>query len=135
MKGHTTESKFTHRRVHIAGICGRIVGGLAIELKAQGWRVTGSDVVAFPPMSNVLAEHGITFDSGPGPFFVPADTDLIITGSGESSQETGLPAAIASGIPALHFPAFLKEYFLGKSHRLVIVAHPLPQKSEPQDPS
>lgn len=108
------------RRIHFSGICGRVTGGLAIELKSRGCRITGTDAVAFPPMSGLLDEAGISYQSGPGPFAVPPGTELIITGSTPSGEETGVPAARRAGVPVMHLPAFLKKFGLGTSRRLVV---------------
>jgi len=106
-------------KVHFMGICGRAIGSLAIDLHQQGWRVTGMDVHALPPMCDVLRDSGIAFDAGKGPFTVPPDTEVIVTTSLPSDENSGLPAARAAGVPILHLPAFLKKYCLGTSRRLV----------------
>ncbi len=96
------------------------MGGLAIDLKAQGWTVTGTDALAFPPMSEVLADHGIAYECGPGPFKIPAGTDVVVTGSASTAESSGTKEAAAAGIPVLHLPAFLKAYCFGKARRLVV---------------
>ena len=42
------------RHVHLIGICGSAMASLAGMLQLQGWRVTGSDKAAYPPMSDLL---------------------------------------------------------------------------------
>lgn len=108
------------QRIHFAGICGRVTGGLAMDLKSRGCTITGTDAIAFPPMSGLLEKAGIAYKTGSGPFIVPAGTDLIISGSTPPGEETGVPAACAAGVPMMHLPAFLKEYGLGASRRLVV---------------
>lgn len=46
--------------IHLVGICGTAMGNVAVALKEKGYRVTGSDQNIYPPMSDVLTEHGIT---------------------------------------------------------------------------
>ncbi|HDS74757.1 MAG TPA: UDP-N-acetylmuramate:L-alanyl-gamma-D-glutamyl-meso-diaminopimelate ligase, partial [Firmicutes bacterium] len=50
----------TNQHIHLTGICGTAMGALALMLKERGYHVTGSDAQAYPPMSTVLAENGIT---------------------------------------------------------------------------
>jgi len=96
------------------------VGGLALDLKEQGWNVTGMDAHALPPMRDVLRASGIPLQEGPGPFTVPAGTGVIVTTSIPAHDDSGVPAARAAGVPVLHLPAFLKQWCLGKSRRLVV---------------
>ena len=46
-------------RVHILGICGTFMGGVAALAKAAGHRVSGSDENVYPPMSDLLDDLGI----------------------------------------------------------------------------
>ena len=52
--------------VHILGICGTFMGGIAAIARAAGHRVTGSDRNVYPPMSTQLAELGIEVTEGFG---------------------------------------------------------------------
>ena len=52
------------RSVHILGICGTFMGGLALLAKETGLKVTGSDENIYPPMSNLLKEQGIEVIQG-----------------------------------------------------------------------
>ena len=45
--------------IHILGICGTFMGGLAIIARQLGYKVTGSDAYVYPPMSTQLEEQGI----------------------------------------------------------------------------
>jgi UDP-N-acetylmuramate: L-alanyl-gamma-D-glutamyl-meso-diaminopimelate ligase len=47
------------KHIHLIGICGTAMASLAGMLKQRGFRVTGSDAAAYPPMSDFLAELGI----------------------------------------------------------------------------
>ena len=47
------------KHIHLIGICGTAMASLAGMLKQRGFRVSGSDAAAYPPMSNFLAELGI----------------------------------------------------------------------------
>ena len=96
------------------------MGGLAIDLKTQGWTVTGSDTLAFPPMSGLLDAHNVAYQCGPGPFEVPPGTGVVVTGSASPGEAWGAASAAAAGIPVLHLPAFLKAHCFGKARRLVV---------------
>jgi UDP-N-acetylmuramate: L-alanyl-gamma-D-glutamyl-meso-diaminopimelate ligase len=52
------------RHLHILGICGTFMGGLAALAQASGWRVTGCDSAVYPPMSEQLARLGIELIEG-----------------------------------------------------------------------
>ena len=48
-----------NKHIHILGVCGTFMGGVAIIAKQMGYRVTGSDINGYPPMSTFLTENGI----------------------------------------------------------------------------
>ncbi|HXI35619.1 MAG TPA: Mur ligase domain-containing protein, partial [Burkholderiales bacterium] len=50
--------------LHILGICGTFMGGVAAIAKAAGWRVTGCDANVYPPMSEQLQALGIELIQG-----------------------------------------------------------------------
>ena len=58
--------------LHIVGICGTFMGGIAALARASGHRVTGSDRSVYPPMSTQLASLGIDVIEGYGPDQVAA---------------------------------------------------------------
>ena len=49
----------TTKHIHILGICGTFMGGIAMIAKQMGYHVTGSDTNVYPPMSTFLAENHI----------------------------------------------------------------------------
>ena len=53
--------------LHILGICGTFMGGLALIARAAGHKVTGCDAGVYPPMSTQLAEQGIELIEGSAP--------------------------------------------------------------------
>jgi UDP-N-acetylmuramate: L-alanyl-gamma-D-glutamyl-meso-diaminopimelate ligase len=55
-------NRFMH--IHILGICGTFMGGIALLARAAGHRVTGCDANVYPPMSTQLEEQGIELVSG-----------------------------------------------------------------------
>ncbi|MDN5471899.1 MAG: Mur ligase domain-containing protein, partial [Enterobacterales bacterium] len=54
-------------RIHILGICGTFMGGLALLARTLGHEVTGSDANVYPPMSTLLEKEGITLMEGYDP--------------------------------------------------------------------
>ena len=58
--------------IHILGICGTFMGGIAVMAQAAGHKVTGCDANVYPPMSTQLEAQGITLIEG----FAPEQTAL-----------------------------------------------------------
>ena len=53
--------------IHILGICGTFMGGIACLARELGFEVSGSDANVYPPMSTQLAELGIRLNEGYAP--------------------------------------------------------------------
>ena len=51
-------------KIHILGICGTFMGGLALIARSLGHEVSGSDANVYPPMSTQLEAAGITLMEG-----------------------------------------------------------------------
>ncbi len=64
MMSGINESKGKSLRIHILGICGTFMGGLALMAKRLGHTVTGSDAGVYPPMSTQLESEGIELMQG-----------------------------------------------------------------------
>ena len=62
--------------IHILGICGTFMGGLAVLAKEAGHTVTGCDANVYPPMSSQLEAQGITLIQGFGPEQINLQPDL-----------------------------------------------------------
>ena len=61
-------------RIHILGICGTFMAGIAQLAKQSGHEVTGSDINVYPPMSTQLTAQGITIMDGYDEANIDADT-------------------------------------------------------------
>ncbi|MGL5410375.1 MAG: Mur ligase domain-containing protein, partial [Shewanella sp.] len=101
--------------VHILGICGTFMGGLALLARAKGHRVTGSDANVYPPMSTQLEEQGIELIQG----FDPAQLgavgqypDLVVIGNAMSRGNPCVEAVLNLGIPYTSGPQFLADHIL-----------------------
>jgi UDP-N-acetylmuramate: L-alanyl-gamma-D-glutamyl-meso-diaminopimelate ligase len=68
-------------KIHILGICGTFMGGIALLAREQGHQVTGADNNVYPPMSTMLAEQGVDIMQGFQPHDIPADTDTLVVGN------------------------------------------------------
>ena len=79
--------------VHILGICGTLMGSIALLAREQGHTVTGSDENVYPPMSTQLADAGIDIASGYSPDSVPASADMVVIGN--ANLRRGNPAVEA----------------------------------------
>lgn len=67
--------------IHILGICGTFMGGIALLAREKGHQVTGSDTNVYPPMSTMLAEQGVAIIQGFQPHDLPADSETIVVGN------------------------------------------------------
>ncbi|MGC1224260.1 MAG: Mur ligase domain-containing protein, partial [Candidatus Sulfotelmatobacter sp.] len=67
--------------IHLIGICGTAMASLAGMLKQRGFRVTGSDAAAYPPMSDFLAELGIPVAQPFDPRNLEPRPDLVVVGN------------------------------------------------------
>ncbi len=68
-------------RLHVLGICGTFMGGLAALAREQGDEVVGSDANVYPPMSTQLEALGITLGSGYSADHIDPDCDQVIVGN------------------------------------------------------
>ena len=64
-------------RVHILGICGTFMGGVALLARELGYRVSGSDTNVYPPMSSMLEDAGIEISEGYSPEHLVPTLSLI----------------------------------------------------------
>ena len=110
------------RHVHFVAVAGTAMGTLACMLSELGMRVTGSDVAAYPPMSDQLRAAGIQIEKGFAAEHV-ADKrpDLVIIGNAVRADNLEARAAIDSGLPYLSLPDAVQLFFLGGKHSVAIV--------------
>ncbi|MBI1834534.1 MAG: UDP-N-acetylmuramate:L-alanyl-gamma-D-glutamyl-meso-diaminopimelate ligase, partial [Burkholderiales bacterium] len=67
--------------IHILGICGTFMGGLAVLAKQAGHTVTGCDANVYPPMSTQLQQQGIALTEGFGVEQLELKPDLFVIGN------------------------------------------------------
>lgn len=107
--------------LHVLGVCGTFMGGLAQLAQQLGHRVTGSDKDAYPPMSEELARAGIEATAGYDPARIPADAELLIVGNALSRGNAAVEYALAEKMPYASGPQWLAENVLA-GRRVLAVA-------------
>ncbi len=98
--------------IHILGICGTFMGGLAAIARELGHRVTGSDAGAYPPMSTQLAEMGIEVFRGYDPANLQPQPELVIIGNALSRGNPEVEAVLERGLRYTSGAQWLAEQVL-----------------------
>ena len=106
--------------IHILGICGTFMGGLARIARAAGHKCTGCDMAVYPPMSTQLEEQGIELIEGYGAEQVELKPDLFIIGNVVSRGNPLMEAILDLGLPYTSGPQWLGEQVLHKQHVLAV---------------
>jgi UDP-N-acetylmuramate: L-alanyl-gamma-D-glutamyl-meso-diaminopimelate ligase len=106
--------------LHILGICGTFMGGLALIARAAGHRVTGCDVGVYPPMSSQLQEQGIELIEGFEPEQLKLKPDLFVIGNVVSRGNPLMEAILDAGLPYTSGPQWLGECILQGQHVLAV---------------
>jgi UDP-N-acetylmuramate: L-alanyl-gamma-D-glutamyl-meso-diaminopimelate ligase len=107
-------------RVHLIGVCGTAMATLAALLKQKGFEVRGSDQNVYPPMSDFLAEQGITTLQGYRPEHISADIDLVVVGNAISRGNAELEEVLDKKIRYCSLPEAVRDHFLWGSRSIVI---------------
>src|SRR5579863_3871235 len=109
-----------HKHIHLIGICGTAMASLAGMLQQRGFRVTGSDAAAYPPMSDFLASLDIPLAQ---PFAVQnlqPQPDLVVVGNAISRGNVELEHVLDQRIPFCSLPQILHDEFLRGKEVLVV---------------
>ncbi|RMD69389.1 MAG: UDP-N-acetylmuramate:L-alanyl-gamma-D-glutamyl-meso-diaminopimelate ligase, partial [Gammaproteobacteria bacterium] len=106
-------------RIHILGICGTFMGGLALLARALGHEVTGSDAACYPPMGPMLREQGIPFDEGYDPRHLDA-CDLVLVGNALGRGNPAVEYLLDAGLPYRSGPQWLAETILARRHVIAV---------------
>ena len=93
--------------VHILGICGTFMGGIAAIAKAAGHRVTGSDKNVYPPMSSQLEALGIELIAGFDAAQLKPRPDVVVVGNVMTRGVPVIEALLDSDIPYASGPEWL----------------------------
>jgi len=106
--------------LHILGICGTFMGGLALLARELGFQVSGSDQNVYPPMSTQLEAAGIRLERY-DPANLEPRPDRVVIGNALSRGNPEVEAVLNLGIPYLSGPRWLFEAVLQK-RRVIAVA-------------
>jgi UDP-N-acetylmuramate: L-alanyl-gamma-D-glutamyl-meso-diaminopimelate ligase len=110
--------------IHILGVCGTFMGGLALLARRAGHKVTGQDRHTYPPMSTQLAAEGIELHEGYESGQLDPAPDLVLIGNALSRGNPAVEAVLNSGIPYTSGPRWLGENYLrGKTVIAVAGTH------------
>lgn len=107
--------------IHILGICGTFMGGVAQLAKALGHKVTGCDAQVYPPMSTQLEAAGIELVQGFGPEQLDLKPDLWVVGNVVSRGNPLMEAILNAGLPYTSGPQWVGEHIL-RGKRVLAVA-------------
>lgn len=114
--------------IHILGICGTFMGGLAALAREAGHKVTGCDAGVYPPMSDQLQALGIDLIEGFGADQIGLKPDMFVIGNVVSRARLpdGAPkfplmeAILDAGLPYTSGPQWLSEHVLQGRHVLAV---------------
>ncbi|MEI6733497.1 MAG: UDP-N-acetylmuramate:L-alanyl-gamma-D-glutamyl-meso-diaminopimelate ligase [Comamonadaceae bacterium] len=114
--------------IHILGICGTFMGGLAALARDTGHRVTGCDVGVYPPMSDQLRALGIELIEGFGADQLALKPDIFVVGNvvSRAHMADGSPkfelmeAILDAGLPYTSGPQWLAEHVLQGRHVIAV---------------
>ncbi len=106
--------------IHILGICGTFMGGIALLARAHGHRVSGQDANVYPPMSDQLREQGIELTEGYEPAGIPQQADMIVIGNALSRGNAAVEHVLNRGLPYTSGAQWLSEQVLQGSWVLAV---------------
>ena len=98
--------------IHILGICGTFMGGIAVLAKQAGYRVTGCDANVYPPMSTQLIEQGIGLIEGFGPEQLELKPDVFVIGNVVSRGNPLMEEILNRNLPYTSGPQWLADTLL-----------------------
>jgi UDP-N-acetylmuramate: L-alanyl-gamma-D-glutamyl-meso-diaminopimelate ligase len=106
--------------IHILGICGTFMGGLAALARESGHRVTGCDANVYPPMSDQLRALDIELIEGWGADQLALKPDLFVVGNVVTRGNALVEAILDAGAPYTSGPQWLAEHVLQGRHVLAV---------------
>lgn len=106
--------------IHILGICGTFMGGLARLAKEAGVTVSGCDAHVYPPMSEQLLELGVRLTEGYGADQVLIRPDIFVVGNAIARGNPLLEEILEKNLPYISGPQWLEENILKGRHVLCV---------------
>jgi UDP-N-acetylmuramate: L-alanyl-gamma-D-glutamyl-meso-diaminopimelate ligase len=107
-------------KIHILGICGTFMGGIALLARELGHEVSGSDANVYPPMSTQLMEQGITLIEGYELSQLEPAPDLVIIGNAMTRGNPCVEHILNHGLRYTSGPQWLSENVLQGRHVLAV---------------
>src|SRR5262249_41159087 len=101
-----------HMHIHILGICGTFMGGLAVLAKELGHDVSGSDENIYPPMSTQLAALGVKLYNGYDPINLNPTPDVVIIGNAMKRGNPCVEYILKYNLRYISGPQWLQENIL-----------------------
>uniref|UniRef100_UPI00404891AD UDP-N-acetylmuramate:L-alanyl-gamma-D-glutamyl- meso-diaminopimelate ligase n=1 Tax=Vibrio anguillarum TaxID=55601 RepID=UPI00404891AD len=98
--------------IHILGICGTFMGGVAVLARQLGHKVTGSDANVYPPMSTLLESQGIEIIEGFDPAQLEPKPDLVVIGNAMSRGNPCVEYVLNHNLRYTSGPQWLQEFLL-----------------------
>jgi UDP-N-acetylmuramate: L-alanyl-gamma-D-glutamyl-meso-diaminopimelate ligase len=106
--------------IHILGICGTFMGGVAALARESGHKVTGCDANVYPPMSDQLRALGIGLIEGWGADQMALQPDMYVVGNVVSRGNALIEAILDAGVPYTSGPQWLADHVLRGRHVLAV---------------
>ncbi len=106
--------------IHILGICGTFMGGVARLARELGHQVSGTDQNVYPPMSTQLDGMGIELKQSYNPAHLQPTPDLIVIGNALSRGNPAVEYTLNHNIPYVSGPAWLHDHVLRDRHVLAV---------------
>jgi UDP-N-acetylmuramate: L-alanyl-gamma-D-glutamyl-meso-diaminopimelate ligase len=106
--------------IHILGICGTFMGGIAVLAKEAGYRVTGCDANVYPPMSTQLEAQGIALIEGFGIEQLKLNADMYVIGNVVSRGNPLMEEILNRNLPYISGPQFLAQALLQEKWVLAV---------------
>ena len=106
--------------VHLLGICGAFMGGLALIARELGHRVTGCDEHVYPPMSEVLDGAGVAVVQGYDPAQLSPAPDVVVIGNAMTRGNPCVEHILDNGLHYASGPAWLSEHVLAGRHVVAV---------------
>jgi UDP-N-acetylmuramate: L-alanyl-gamma-D-glutamyl-meso-diaminopimelate ligase len=99
------------KHIHILGICGTFMAGIAVIAKQLGYKVTGSDANVYPPMSTFLAGEGITLMQGYDASHLQG-ADCVVVGNAMKRGNSAIEHMLNKGLNYVSGPEWLANHVL-----------------------
>ena len=106
--------------IHILGICGTFMGGIAAIAREAGHRVTGCDQDVYPPMSTQLESQGIELIAGYSPEQIQLQPDIFVIGNVITRGNPLMEEILNRNLPYISGPQWLSENILGSRWVLAV---------------